>query len=166
MQEAVFPSKMSKQVTISRRLCLALPTFAIPVASCASLAYDNGTSLTEALTHLTEVRTEQELIDRIGEPRPPLASRDRLLSDLTVAERRSLAESVVQNPANILDTLPAEARTISYPFEYGSPTLPLRGYLAVFIAENGEIMGWIYSKVLARYTSKATLNRSYQRLLD
>ncbi len=150
---------------ITRRLCLALPALAVPVASCAGLAYRNATYLSDTLTYLEGIQTEAELIDRIGEPRlrAVFDAGDEDVSHFSRFSKAEWADSCVQTPANLIETLPRGTRMIGYVFVQGSPSNPLQGPLFVCIREDGRIIGWMYSKALAKFTGDAALDRSHQR---
>lgn len=145
---------------ISRRLCLAAPVLPLLTTSCASLEVSRPTYLAEVLAALETLRSEADLVGRIGEPFRRVRFGEQWLSGMSKAQ---LSDSVVQHPGNLIDTLSAGTMTLQYTFSYGSPGNALRGALGVCVKDDGDIIGWMYSAPLERYTTRAQLDRSHQR---
>lgn len=111
--------------------------------------HSNQWRLPAVLDILKEVKTEQQLVSRIGPPHLETTFNPGSPYDSYGGNRLSKdswRRIKYFYPDSLLDTLPIGTRSLIYDFSY--PPSAVGGALAAYIDDQGNIVGWSYSKSL------------------
>jgi hypothetical protein len=131
------------------------------LSACAST---NHWSLPEVLNILAGVKTEAELVARIGPPhgiaRFNPGSRDDSYPFNRLSQE-AWKRLLITSSAELVDTLPVGTRTLVYGFTY-TPNMS-GGGLLVYVSDKGEILGWSHSKSI---DEKISRGRAYMYKRD
>lgn len=109
----------------------------------------NHWKLPDVLEILKTTKTERELISRIGPPHLETTFNPGSRNDpypANVVSRETLKKSTSFDPPSLVDTLPVGTKILVYGFAY--PPSSVGGAVSAYIDDQGNILGWSYSKSL------------------